>query len=187
MATVTTPIETESEGLYEVVDGQVMEKDVGYPQLLGASELMRALILFDPQERCGWVVSEMLFELRSDTQLARRPDLAFVSYERWPRDRAIEQRSTWPVVPDLVVEFISPTDINTHQRRKRAEYFKAGVQFIWEIDSGDSETAHSALVYEPTGKVQTVGLNDDLDGGHVIPGFRVRLGSLFPPIKIIEE
>ncbi len=186
MTTATTPVDVEPEGLYEIVDGRFVEKQLGYPEALIATELMRALILFDPQRQHGWVLLEMLFELESGKRLARRPDLAFVSYDRWPRHQAVEPGLACPVVPDLVVEVISPWDTGSEIQKKLREYFRACVRIVWQIFPGETDADHTALVYEVSGKVYRFSVDNDLEGGDVIPGFRIKFGSLFPPIGPVE-
>ena len=62
----------------------------------------------------GEVVGEVLFRLplEEDAGRNRRPDVAYVSFDRWPADRPMPGRdNAWDVVPDLAVEVISPTDL----------------------------------------------------------------------------
>src|SRR3954471_18526769 len=92
MATVTVlnpPLTAiEPEGLYEVVDGQIVETPP-----MGAYEVELASILqnwmgpFAMTNRLGRVVTEMLFVIDPSRGRERRPDVAFVSHERWPIDR----------------------------------------------------------------------------------------------------
>jgi len=63
------------------------------------------------EKALGTVVGETLFQLplEEDAHRNRRPDVAFVSYERWPRDKAESVRqNAWDVVPDLAIEVVSP-------------------------------------------------------------------------------
>jgi hypothetical protein len=78
----TQPTPNEPEGLYEVVDGQIVEK----PQMAAfeawiASELGQLLGQFAKANRLGIVVVEMLFLIDRARNLQRRPDVAFVSTE----------------------------------------------------------------------------------------------------------
>ena len=58
----------------------------------------------------GQVDVEMLYLLDAPKNLQRRPDVAFVSFERWPRDRPIPGTNALEVVPDLAIEVVSPTN-----------------------------------------------------------------------------
>jgi Uma2 family endonuclease len=74
-----------------------------------ASTLGQRLGEFVRQRRAGAVVIEMLFILDRQADLRRRPDVAFVSAERWPLDREPPYDTDWDVVPDLAVEVVSPS------------------------------------------------------------------------------
>ena len=71
--------------LYEVVDDRVV--DLGP---MGAHEIWLATVLvvhlanFVRQHQLGRVVQELLFDFTAMVKRKRRPDVAFVSYERWP-------------------------------------------------------------------------------------------------------
>src|SRR6059058_4936995 len=102
MATVTAlnapPATIEPEGLYEVVDGQI----VATPPM-GAFEVELASILqnwmgpFARSNHLGRVVTEMLFVIDPARGRERRPDVAFVSHERWPIDRRAPKTAAWEV------------------------------------------------------------------------------------------
>src|SRR6185437_8592157 len=74
-----------SDRLYEVVHGQVVEKP-GF----GAFEADIAFLLAETVSalarppRLGRVYVESLFRIDKEKDLQRRPDVAFVSHERWP-------------------------------------------------------------------------------------------------------
>jgi Uma2 family endonuclease len=96
--------------LYEVVDGQVVElAPMGAYEIRIASVLLMYLETFARQHRLGRAVQEMLFDLIT-VQQKRRPDVAFVSYDRSPRQRRVPHTEPWEGVPNLVVEVVSPTD-----------------------------------------------------------------------------
>jgi len=87
-AMIATPllISPHDEPLYEVIDGQRMKLYRGAYESILASFLMECLSPFVRQHKLGRAVVEVLFDLPL-TGRQRRPDVAFVSYERWPRDR----------------------------------------------------------------------------------------------------
>ena len=69
---------------YEVVDGQIVENSPpGARQSILASYLQVLMGTVARSERLGRVVSETLFLLDGGRVLKRRPDIAFVSAERW--------------------------------------------------------------------------------------------------------
>lgn len=81
----------------------------------------------------GVVVVEILFILDEARNLGRRPDVAFVSSERWPLDREMPIEGDFVVVPDLVVEVLSPNDISREVAEKRREYRRYGVRQVWTV------------------------------------------------------
>lgn len=61
---------------------------------------------------------------------------------------------------------------------KLDEFFRAGVRLGWVVHC-NLQHIH---VYESLTSIRVVTSADDLDGGSVLPGFRVRVASLFPPM-----
>ncbi|MBV8313628.1 MAG: Uma2 family endonuclease [Planctomycetaceae bacterium] len=162
--------------LYEVVNGQVVEKPpMGAYETWIASRLMRWMISCDQEGRFGQVVIEMLFRIDRATELQLRPDLAFVSHARWPRDRPAPREAAWDVVPDLAVEVVSPSDSANEVIDKLHEYFQAGVQQVWLVYPKTSEV----YVYEAPQRVRILGRTDELDGGAILSGFRLPMAHLF--------
>src|SRR5438552_15018267 len=92
MTQVTTPDEThttltavESDGLFEIVEGQVVEKKpMGVYESVVASFLHTHLGSFARAHACGRALSETLFDFGPGLP-QRRPDVAYRPYQRWPR------------------------------------------------------------------------------------------------------
>ncbi|MGA9926739.1 MAG: Uma2 family endonuclease, partial [Isosphaeraceae bacterium] len=90
----------EPDGHYEVVNGKVVEKPVmGVFETWFASELFGWLQRSPGIQEHGRALSEMLFLLDAANDLKRRPDLAFVSHERWARNRPVPRTAAWEVIP----------------------------------------------------------------------------------------
>jgi Uma2 family endonuclease len=162
--------------LYEVVNGQVLEKPaMGSYETAIASFLVEGLGHFARTHRLGRVVGEMLFRIDPVRNLQRRPDVAFVSNERWPFNRRIPREPVWDMVPDLAVEVISPTNSADEVQKKVHEYFRAGVRRVWVVYPGTFEI----FVYESTKVIHVLQLGDELDGAPLLPGFVLPVKSLF--------
>jgi Uma2 family endonuclease len=183
MATVTSPeledVELpviEPEEHYEVVNGQIVEEPpLGAYDMRLANRLVRSIILFDPTGALGEPTVEMLFILSHSPRLRRRPDVAFVSKERWPDDRQTGREAAWDVIPDLAVEITSPTDLIDDLMDKIDEYFAAGVRLVWVI----YPKQRKVYAYQSPTNVKILGDGDELEGGAVLPGFRIPLTPLF--------
>ncbi len=166
----------ERSDLFEIVDGHVVEKPpMGALEGFLASTLMRYLAPFVHEARLGCVVAEMLFLLEVSPELKRRPDLAFVSAERWPIGKRVPRTEAWDVIPDLAVEVISQSNSADEVAGKIDEYFHAGVRHVWVVYPVTSKVQ----VYESPTRVRILQLGDDLQGDPLIPGFRIPLTELF--------
>src|SRR5712692_2649663 len=72
------------------------------------------------------------FVLREDPDELVSPDVAFVRHDRLPP--LAERISYLRVVPDLVVEILSPNDAEADVRAKLKTYLDVGVPLIWIVD-----------------------------------------------------
>ena len=81
------------------------------------------------------------------------------------------------VVPDLAVEVISPSDLAEEIMDKLADYFAADVRQVWVI----YPSSRIVYVYDALDKVRALGTADSLDGSAILPGFKLTVGSIFPP------
>jgi Uma2 family endonuclease len=78
-------------------------------------------------------------------------------------------------VPNLVAEVLSPGNTVDEMDRKLREYFDAGVQLVWYIDPRN----RTVRVYTSYDDFTTLTEGDELDGGSVLPGFRLSIRELF--------
>jgi Uma2 family endonuclease len=143
-----------------------------------ASRLVGLMWPYANSGNLGEVVSEVLFRLplQHDRHRNRRPDVAFVSYERWSRGRAESYRdNAWDVVPDLAVEVVSPNDFADELMEKTREYFEAGVRQVWHV----YPRQRLVQLYESLETVRVVGGAATLDGGTVLPGLSLPLADVF--------
>lgn len=173
----TTDVSLENEDrLFEIVNGQEVEiPHMGALSSMFAFRLAKLLDTYGERTSTGQAAMEILFPLGNKNN--RRPDVAFVSFERWPRDRVegLDQNA-WPVVPDLAVEVVSKHDEMEPLLEKLEEYFDAGVRQVWIVIPKKSVI----YVYDSFTQVRIVGRNDTLEGGAVLPGFSLVLKDLFP-------
>jgi Uma2 family endonuclease len=170
--------------LYETVQGRRVEKPpMGFYECSVASILVTYLGHFALTNRLGRVVGEGLFRIDAARGLERRPDVAFVSYRRWPRDRKMLRTNAWEVVPDLAVEVISKTNLAEEVLIKVDEYFQAGVELVWII----YPVQGYVYVYESPTRVRILTRQDELDGGTVLPGFRLPVATLLADELESEE
>jgi Uma2 family endonuclease len=179
MATVLEPTAATAgadEALYEIVDGQYVEMvPMGAFQTVIATVLVGYLAPFVRQHRLGTVACETLFVLRDEPPLQRRPDVAFVSARRAPARMPSPDDAAWEVVPDLCVEVVSPTDRAEELLGKVREYFEAGAEAVWVVYPKE-RVIH---IFDAFNRVRVLLRGDAIDGGAILPGFRLPLASLF--------
>jgi Uma2 family endonuclease len=171
---------TENDGLYEIIDGQRVElPPMSIYAVIISTRLSRKLGNFADSNHLAEVATEGLFRLPLQQNRNRRPDVAVVTYERWPKGRPIPfPDNAWDVVPDLAAEVVSPHDLADEIMQKIVEYFQAGVRLVWVV----YPQQRLAYVYESLTQISVRTSTDELDGGAVLPGFRLPLAELFPEI-----
>ncbi len=112
--------------------------------------------------------SDTGFVLARDPDVVLMPDVAFVRAERLPG--AAEREGIMPLAPDLVVEVVSPTDCSGDVEAKVGLYLAGGVAVVWVADPRRrTVTVHCSGV-SPV----VLGEGEELDGGNVLPGFRLK-------------
>ena len=126
----------------------------------------------------GQAITEAIFLLDAATSLKRRPDAAFVSRERWPLDRPVPHIDPWLIVPDWAIEVVSPSNLAEELLDKILDYFHAGVRLVWVIYPKQRQV----YVYASPTSVQVYADTAELNGGAVLPDFRLSLADLFGPI-----
>ena len=158
---------------YELVDGQLEIKDVGFESSRIAIRLAAYLFNYCEKMKLGWVLgSDASYQCFSpDSQRVRKPDVSFISLEKIPLDHP--PMGFIPVPPDLAVEVISPNDLADEVDQKVIDYLDAGVRLVWVIHP----VLAQVMVYRPN-SAQALSSQDELSGEDVIPGFRVKISDV---------
>lgn len=162
---------------YEIIDGLRVEMPPTSVDSQALAYLLSwHLTAFGREHGLGAAYTEIMFKLPLAIDRNRKPDIAFVPYARWPLDRPFPLTTAWDALPDLCVEVVSPTDCADEIMNKVREYIQAGVRLVWVV-----YPRHQLVqVYDSLTAVRGLGRADALDGGAVLPGFRLPLSELFP-------
>jgi Uma2 family endonuclease len=164
----------EREGvLCELVDGFLVEKPMGSPESYLTLKLARLLGNYVEENDLGYLLGADGMT-RLFARLVRLPDISFTSWERAPSREGPSEAIT-TIIPNLVVEVFSPGNTEEELKVKRREYFRAGVELVWQVYR-DTRTVR---VFTTAKKGRTLGEGDILTGSPVIPGFKVKLSELF--------
>ena len=79
------------------------------------------------------------------------------------------------VIPDLVVEIVSPNDRAREVRQKISMWLEHGVSMALEV----RPATRTITVHRPGVSPVTLTGDDVLDGGDVLPGFSLPLSEIF--------
>jgi Uma2 family endonuclease len=160
---------------YELVDGHLVEKNVGARSEEIGGNLLAAIHHHVRPQRLGHVFgSHTAYRCFPDRpRLMRKPDVSFVARGRFDNDQTPIGDILIP--PDLVAEVISPNDLFEDVETKVQEYLKAGVRLVWVI----SPAASIVLIRRPDKSAASLAIGDALTGEDVLPGFTLPLSELF--------
>ncbi len=137
-------------------------------------ELGRHLGNFIAPQRLGRLIgSDSGVRLERAPDTVREPDIGFISADRMPLGERITTYSD--VVPDLVVEIVSPNDDADNVFNKARMWLSFGVRLVWVVQP---ET-RSVEVHRSGQPVETVAEDEQLDGIDVLPGFSCTVASIF--------
>ena len=163
------------EVLCELVAGELIcEPLPGEEHGLVAGAIFGHLFHFVREQGLGRVyAAETGFVLARDPDTVRGPDAAFVSAER--AAAAPRRGPYFEGAPDLAVEVVSPGNPKREVAAKVRDYLAAGARAVWVVDP----KRRTATVHVPGDAPRTLFPGDSLDGGTILPGFRLPLAGLF--------
>ena len=161
-------------GRCELVRGErIMMTPAGFEHGRIVIEISLPLAAFVKQRGLGVVTgAETGFVIARDPDTVRAPDVAFVRAERVP---ASPLPGFFQGSPDLAVEVLSPSDRASDILAKVRDWLEAGCLAVWLVDPATRTIA----VYRSGAPLVTHGIDDELVGDDVIPGFRLTLAEVF--------
>ncbi|MDQ3257431.1 MAG: Uma2 family endonuclease [Acidobacteriota bacterium] len=163
----------------ELIRGELKKMSpTGVTHGILCARLAAALINFVEGNDLGVVCgAETGFIVEKSPDTVVGADVAFVSHERLKQAENLNK--FLPVAPDLAVEVLSPGNTVDEIDEKIALYFAAGARMVWIV----SPKRRTVAVYRSPIELQIVGEDETLDGGDVLPNFRLELSKLFSAIK----
>ena len=117
--------------------------------------------------------AETGFQLASDPDTVRAPDVAFVRSER--ADAVGLTDGYWPGPPDLAIEVTSPNDRASAVEAKALDWLTAGTRAIVVIDP----RLRTAMVYRSRRDIRILTVDERLDLADVVPGWSPLVGEIF--------
>lgn len=159
---------------YELSRGELVPMTpVGIRHAAVVSKLDGVLGSYVRARELGITGPEGGFYLRRNPDTLRAPDVAFISKDRIAKEGIPEKFADFP--PDLAVEVLSPEDTATEVQRKVEEYLTGGVSLVWIVDPANQRVT----VYRSLQDVKVLTPDQELDGGQIIPGFRIKVAEIF--------
>ena len=110
---------------------------------------------------------------RRNPDTVRAPDISYVRANRWSPGRFLD--GFLPLAPDLAVEIVSPSESAEAVQEKVKDYLDAGTEQVWLL----YRPTRSVVVHCHGGDSRVLYVGDFLDGGDVVPGFRITVAELF--------
>jgi Uma2 family endonuclease len=166
-------------GHYELIDGELKERNASVLSCLISSEVNRLLGDHCRGRGQGWLFSaELGYRCFSwNPRRVRGADVSFIRADRLTAEVLAEGHCTIP--PDLAVEVVSPNDLASELNLKIEEYLRAGVGLVWVVDP----EIRTVDIYRSNGTVDRLRENDRLCGEDVVPGFECQVAAFFPIIS----
>ena len=164
----------ESDDRFELVNGEIVPKvSPKYKHSIGQLRLLLALNQWCESGRHGRACPEWAVVLKRNGQdWVPVPDLTYVSYKRlsveWEEDLPC------PVLPELVVEIISPGQSFGLMTSKATDYLLAGIDRVWVVDN----QAKSVTVFGNSEFPQTFWVNDTISDV-LLPGLAIAVTDIF--------
>lgn len=159
--------------LAELVDGTLVEKPMGSFESQLAMILGQLLLNFLDKNDFGIVLGPDA-PLQYRAGLIRKPDVSFFAWHHFP-NRKVPKGWSMKLAPDLAVEVLSRSNTRREMERKRKECFSAGTRLVWEIDP----KARTSAVHTSPNRCTMIDEKGTLEGGKVLPGFKLRVKDLF--------
>lgn len=161
--------------LYELIEGELKEKKVGFLALFIATRIAERLNAhFYPG--AGVAACEVMIYCFNGRQHGRKPDVVFVTLDRLP-NAEIPDGDLF-IAPDLVVEVLSPGNTGMEVDDKLDEYLAAGVALVWIVNP-DRRTIRA---YRQDGTTRSFRAGDVIESEPALPGFRLVVGDVFPAV-----
>ena len=169
--------------LYELVDGRLVERDMGTESSWIAGRLLVLLSDFVERQQVGWVFpADSSYQcFPNHPNRVRKPDVSFIRSGRLPNEEL--PRGHCRIAPDLVAEVVSPNDLYADVIRRVLDFLEAGVPLIWVIDPD----SRSVMAYRNDGTVSLHYEHETLSGESVLEGFSCPIRELFPPRRNPEH
>ena len=163
---------------FELIDGEIIEKVPTEEHAVIAATIAAEIYAYLKAHGIkGRVGVEPRHKMPNEKRNSHLPDVAYTSPEKV---QPIVKKGPVPQMPDLAVEIKSPDDNIILMRKKAAYYLANGSRMVWLI----FPQQRLVEVYQPDVDVMLLVDNasrhDEIDGGAVLPRFKLAVREIFP-------
>lgn len=160
--------------MFDLINGKPIEvMPAGIEHGLIAMNLGAAIYAFVKSRNLGYVLAaETGVYLTRNPDTVRGADVTFIQHSKMPYPMV---KGFGEIIPDLVVEVVSPNDTPKEVREKTAQWLAAGVELVWLIYPEDKR----AEVHTPNAAPELIEESGSLDGKNVLPDFALKLTEIF--------
>jgi len=162
-------------GPCELIDGEIVPMAPGgFEHSYSTGEIYLLIASFVKRHKLGWALTnETGINIRSELPRTRGADVAFISYKRIPRNK--RPTGFLNVAPELIVEVIGENASWGGMEEKIADYHQTGVDMVWVADPH----TRTVKLYPKGGMPTIVHDGSEIDGGEILPGFKVPIARFF--------
>lgn len=156
--------------LFELIHGEIFEKVVSFKPAKLILRIQGLIGNFLDQNPVGYVTGAEDTYVLADEH-AFMPDVGYISRARLPEEPEREVLTA----PDLAIEVKAPTDSKRAMRNKAEIYLAFGTQMVWLVFPDE----RLVEVYMSDHDVIEVRAGGTLDGGELLPGFKLAVNDIF--------
>jgi Uma2 family endonuclease len=158
---------------YELIDGELKEKEVGFWALFIAVRIAQHLnAQLYPHD--GAAAVEVMIYCFDRPNHGRKPDVVYVRNRRFPG--GVIPDGDIRLAPDLVVEVLSPGNSGIELEDKLDEYLAAGIGMVWIVNP----ERKTIRIYKTDGTTRLYRRQDVICDEPLLPGFKLVVGQAFP-------
>jgi Uma2 family endonuclease len=160
--------------LFELINGEIIEKVPTQKHGFIAGNIFGFFWNYSREHGIGLVVMEVRHRVPGDQHNDRIPDVSFYLDASQP----LIERGPVPRLPDVAVEVKSPDDSYTKLQEKADYYLANGTRLVLLV-----YTEKRLLVVRTPDTEDILTETDTLDGGDLLPGFKLPVQEIFPRKK----
>lgn len=167
--------EADHERRLELIDGEIVEKMPTEEHGVVVLNIGTSLKIYIKREGIsGRVGVEIRHRKPEDRHNSLIPDL---SLRLNPTQPVVTQGSLLQM-PDLAVEVQSPDDSVEKMREKALYYLRNGSRLVWLVYP-KTQTVEVCTLLNGELFIETLGINDTLTGGALLPGYTMAVSEIF--------